>query len=151
MSYVDFAKQTVIPPPDPGYMRISAKMGGLHLVNENSEEGGPTLFCPPNISTPLPLVIAATGIIEPTATYHTVDTENMDPSDDLRFISWPNTYPRFNLIILRPFHTDRTIVVKHNDGDIWLSKEADITLDDISKHIMLFWNKAFWVDFFSGV
>ena len=72
----------------------------------------------------------AAGVITVTSNYHTVDTAGDIASDDLDTITISGDIGEGSILILRPDHTDRTIVVKHNTGNILCNGNADITLDD---------------------
>ncbi len=50
------------------------------------------------------------------------------------------------MLILRPNNDARSVVIKHNTGNIILSGGADITLDDITDHILLFYDGTQWVN-----
>jgi hypothetical protein len=78
--------------------------------------------------------------------YHTVDTESDAASDDLDTITAPIAWPIFNLLILRPENDARTVVIKHGTGNIVLSGGADITLDDVTDHVMLLYDGTQWVN-----
>ena len=89
----------------------------------------------------------ATGAITVTQMYHTVDTESDAASDDLATINGGATV---NLIVLRAAADARTVVVKHNTGNIWLQGKADISLDDLEDGIMLAWDGTKWFDIAAG-
>lgn len=76
------------------------------------------------------LTIDAAGAIIVTQNYHTVDTLADAASDDLDTITISGNIGEGSILIIRPDHTDRTIVVKHNTGNIMCNGNADITLDD---------------------
>jgi hypothetical protein len=67
----------------------------------------------------------ASGAITAIGTAHTVDTEADAGSDDLDTItaSWDG-----HIVMLRPDNTGRTVVVKHNTGNILCN--TDFTMDD---------------------
>lgn len=94
------------------------------------------------------LTIAA-GAITVTQMRHKVDTEGDAASDDLDTINGGATV---NLIILRAESDARTVVVKHNTGNIWLQGKADISLDDLEDSIMLAWDStnSKWFDIAAG-
>jgi len=89
------------------------------------------------------------GIITVTQMRHRVDNEGDAASDDLVTINGGSTV---NLIILRAENTGRTVVVKHNTGNIWLQGKADINLDDLEDGIMLAWDStnSKWFDIAAG-
>jgi len=80
------------------------------------------------------LTLNSQGQITRTQVYHTVDTENNDPTDDLVRIQGGT---EGDLIIITPADDGRTIVVKHDVNNIWLMGKADITLDDLNDHLIL--------------
>lgn len=87
----------------------------------------------------------STGAITVTQFRHTIDTEGDAASDDLDTVNGGTTV---NLVILRAENDARTVVVKHNTGNIWLSGGADISLDNIEDAIMLAWDatNSKWFD-----
>jgi len=99
-------------------------------------------------STETELTIA-TGVITVTQMRHRVDTESDAASDDLVTINGGATV---SLIILRAENDARTVVVKHNTGNIWLQGKADISLDDLEDGIMLAWDStnSKWFDIAAG-
>ena len=78
---------------------------------------------------PTELTIAA-GVITVTSNYHTVDTAADAVSDDLDTITISGNIGEGSLLVIRPDHTDRDIVIKHGTGNILCVGNADITLDD---------------------
>jgi len=92
------------------------------------------------------LTIAA-GVITRTQTYHTVDTASDDATDDLDTI---NGGTAGDMLIIRPAHTDRSVVVKDGTGNIVLQGGADITLDDATDHLILVYDGSNWNDFGGG-
>jgi sugar lactone lactonase YvrE len=71
----------------------------------------------------------STGAITVTQGYHTVDTEGDASTDDLDTITAAKG--QGDIIILRPVHAARSIVVKHGTGNILCIGGCDITLDDV--------------------
>lgn len=147
MSYLDLVKQSAAPPvPAAGDLRITARTdGSIYFTDENGVTVGPVTFTPFIIPTQTELTIA-TGVITPTNMHHSVDTESDAASDDLDTITAPTSFPIFNMLIIRPADDARSVVVKHNTGNIILSGGADITLDDITDHILLFYDGTQWVN-----
>jgi len=92
--------------------------------------------------TPTELTIA-TGVITVSQGFHTVDTEADGASDDLVTINGGTTGMT---VILSAVNDARTVVVKHNTGNIWLVGKADISLDDLYDSIRLTWNGTKWVN-----
>ena len=101
---------------------------------------------PINYVAPTELTIAA-GQITVTKTYHTVDTQGDDPTDDLTLI---NGGTEGDILVLRPANGARTVVVKHGTGNIWLIGEVDISLDDLDDHLQLIYNGGDWCSLGDG-
>ena len=101
-----------------------------------------------DFKAPTELTIAA-GAITVTQTFHTVDTEADAATDDLDTI---NGGSDGRLIVLKAVNDARTVVVKHNTGNIWLQGKADISLDDISDGLMLVYSAtdSKWFDIAAG-
>lgn len=147
MSFLDMRKQASNPAaPSANFLRVIAKTdGSIHFTDEDGVTVGPILFAPMIIPAATELTIA-TGVIAPTTMHHSVDTESDAASDELDTITAPTSFPIFNLLILRPEDDARSVVIKHNVGNIILSGGADITLDDITDHILLFYDGTQWVN-----
>lgn len=147
MSWIDLVKQSAAPAvPVAGDLRITARTdGSIYFTDEDGVTVGPIAFFPFIIPTQTELTIA-TGVITPTNMHHSVDTESDAASDDLDTITAPTSFPIFNMLIIRPADDARSVVVKHNTGNIILSGGADITLDDITDHILLFYDGTQWVN-----
>lgn len=145
MSYIDIQDQGVDPSaPATGFLRLYAKADGLYMKFADGSVIGPVIAIPVNFQFDSELTIAS-GNISPTGVYHSVDTESDAASDDLTTLTLP-TLGSINLVVLRPANDARSIVVKHNAGNIILNSAGDITLDDITDHIMLFYDGTQWVD-----
>jgi len=86
------------------------------------------------------LTIAA-GVVTVTQSYHRIDTQDDDPSDDLVTINGGVTG---RLLVIRPEDGGRTVVVKHNTGNIWILAQADVTLDEPNDHLMLVYDGSMW-------
>ena len=88
----------------------------------------------------------ATGAITITQTYHAVDTEAAAASDDLDTI---NGGAAGVVVFLRALNSARTIVVKHNTGNILCMGDANFTLDDSHDFVMLLYDGtlAKWMAF----
>ena len=80
-----------------------------------------------NASTELTI---ATGVIAPTQNFHRIDTEADAASDDLDTITLPSDASDGYWFVGRAENDGRTVVVKHNTGNIRCIGNADITLDD---------------------
>jgi len=92
-------------------------------------------------------VTIVSGVIIITQTCHTVDTEGDAANDDLDTI---NGGTEGNVIILRAENDARTVVIRHNTGNIWLQGKADISLDDIRDAIILAYDGIKWIGISSG-
>ena len=81
----------------------------------------------------------ATGVITITQNWHSVDTEADAASDELATINGgADGYP----LIIRPNHTDRSLVIKHGTGNILCMGNGDITLDDSHDLALLIYDSA---------
>jgi hypothetical protein len=86
----------------------------------------------------------ATGAVAVIGSNHTVDTEGDAASDDLDTISGGVDG---ELVVIRAENDARTVVVKHNTGNILSSDAEDISLDNTTKNIFLTFDEALskWV------
>lgn len=86
----------------------------------------------------------ATGAITVTGVKHTIDTEADAASDDLDTI---NGGSDGQVLFIRANNDARTVVLKHNTGNIYCTGLADITLDNYSDTIALDYSGALskWV------
>jgi len=87
-------------------------------------------------------VIISGGALTSNASYILADTENSSSSDDLDTISGAGTG---QILFLRAYNTDRTVVVKNGTGNIKL-KGSDFTMDDIYKTIFLQYDNSYWCE-----
>jgi hypothetical protein len=90
----------------------------------------------------------ATSSITPTQNWHTVDTEADASSDDLDTIVASGVTDGF-ILFLRANNTARTVVIKHNTGNIVTTSAADITLDETYKYSILIYDATLtkWIAF----
>lgn len=79
------------------------------------------------------------GVVTKTQSYHTIDTESDDATDDLDTI---NGGAAGDILIFSPNHTDRTVVVKTGTGNILC--DADITLDTSTEYVVLIYDGSNW-------
>jgi len=79
----------------------------------------------------------AGGVVTATKSYHAIDTQDDDPTDDLDTIGG---VAEGRILTLRAKHIDRTVVLKNGTGNLILG--ADISLDDVSKHVALICDSA---------
>lgn len=87
------------------------------------------------------------GVITVGRSNHTVETESLAATDDLDTITAGTAEGQ--LVILRPVNDSRTVVVKHNTGNIRLNGSVDFTMDSVYDQIMLRWDTvlAKWLGF----
>jgi len=98
-------------------------------------------------NAPSTLTIAS-GVIVPTKTMHLIDTEGAVSTDNLNSIDGSNVEDGHKLIMFAA-NTARDIVVRHNaggTGNIFLVGNADKTIDDDEKALMLVRNGANWYE-----
>ncbi len=79
------------------------------------------------------------GVVTKTQSYHHIDTESDDATDDLDTI---NGGTEGDILIVRAEHADRTIVLKDGTGNLDL--DADITLDDTNEFAILIYDGSNW-------
>ena len=85
------------------------------------------------------IVTIASGVISISRSYHRVETESAAASDDLDTIG-PTTVPDGFVLFLSPVADARTVVVKHETGNISAIGGSDITLDDIEDWAQLIYD-----------
>ena len=83
----------------------------------------------------------ASGVITPTGSYHTLDTESDASTDDLDTIT---AGKQGDILVLRAIENTRTIVVKDATGNIRLA--SDFSLDGVSDTLLLIFFSASWVE-----
>jgi hypothetical protein len=86
------------------------------------------------------------GSITQAYSHHTVDTEADAATDDLDTIVQSTT----TFLIIRPAHTSRTVVVKHNVGanKIKLANDLDFEMDSTECALGLIWDGTQWQELF---
>ncbi len=84
----------------------------------------------------------ASGAITVVRNFHTVDTQSDASTDDLDTI---NGGTAGEVITLRADNTARTVVLKHNTGNIQAPHEDDTPLDTTEKGVRLFYDGANWI------
>lgn len=116
----------------------------LTVIDMNTEIRDNFLFLKENIAleASAELTIAA-GVVTKTKSFHTIDTESDAASDDLDTI---NGGGEGEILIIKANHTDRTIVVKNNVGNIQIRAGADISLDSTEKALSLIYDGTNWLD-----
>lgn len=110
---------------------------GSAAANMNTYVRNNLLWLKQNIllEAPVEKTIAA-GTITITQTFHTVDTQDNDLTDDLDSIGGG---AEGRIIILRAEHTDHTVILKHGAN---LILGSDIYLDNTSKYVALICDAA---------
>ncbi|HUV82897.1 MAG TPA: hypothetical protein VMW53_07480 [archaeon] len=88
------------------------------------------------------LTLDAAGAVTITQNYHTIDTFGDNATDDLVTLNRGANVEEAFLLIIRPEHTDRTIVVKHGTGNILCVGNADITLDDVHDFVTAIYDET---------
>lgn len=81
----------------------------------------------------------STGAVTVTGAYHDIDTEGDAASDDLDTISGGADGQE---LVIQAAHTDRTVVLKHNTGNILNPTGKDISLDGTTKSVVLKYSGA---------
>lgn len=92
------------------------------------------------LPTATELTIAA-GVVTITQAAHTIDTEADAASDDLDTISGGTAD---QVIYLRASNAARTVVLKHNTGNLFLPYGKDISLAESTDQVQLYYNGAKW-------
>lgn len=97
-------------------------------------------------------VTIASGAVTVTANFYRVDTEGDASSDDLDTITAGAGVADGHLLILRAENDARTVVIKHNTGNILLAGSADVLLDDAHDTVFLIYdgNKTKWIEITPG-
>jgi len=95
------------------------------------------------------LTIDAAGAITVTQNYHTVDTLADAASDNLDTINLGANVEEGTILIIRPDHTARTIVVRHGIDNILCNGNADIHLEDSHDFAFLIYDETLtaWMAF----
>lgn len=89
-----------------------------------------------HLRTPTTLTIA-TGTVTATQSSHKIDTEASAASDDLDTI---NGTSADRLLFISPANDARTVVIKHNTGNILCVGNADLTMDDAHDFAILWYD-----------
>ena len=86
------------------------------------------------------LTIASGAVIKSRA-HHTIDTEADAASDDLATISGG---AEGEILLIRPASGARTVVLKHNTGNIWSPMFMDLSLVDADSYALLAYSGSKW-------
>lgn len=87
----------------------------------------------------------ASGAVTATRSHHTIDTEADASSDDLDTIT-ASSVSTGALLIIRAADAGRTVVVKHSTDNILMGDDADFTMDDADKRLVLQYDGTNWVE-----
>lgn len=90
--------------------------------------------------TAVELTIAG-GVITKAYYHHTVDTEANAASDELVTI---NGGSEGEILLIRPSNSARTIVLRHNIGNIWSPHGMDLSLEDADSYALLAYSGSKW-------
>ena len=84
-----------------------------------------------------------TGAITISKSIHYVDTEGAAATDDL-----DNIYGGTDgdIIFLRALTDTRTVVLKHNTGNLRLNGSVDFSLDDARDYVILYYDENIWTE-----
>ena len=83
----------------------------------------------------------SSGAVTKSRSHHTIDTEGDAASDDLASILGGS---EGEVILIRPANGARTVVLKHNTGNIWSMSGYDVTLDDADDYSILVYSGSKW-------
>lgn len=93
-----------------------------------------------NFASPTELTIAS-GAVTATQSWHALDTEADAGTDDLDTISGGT---EGNILIVHAINNARTVVIKHNTGNIQTQDGADISLGLFRQRVMLIFQVGNW-------
>ena len=124
--------------PTTGTWWLYFKSDGLYVLDDTATE---TNIAVPSTVTAERLILndgseltISAGVITTTKARHTIDTESDAASDDLDTISGVSDG---EMIFVSAADGARTVVLKDGSGNITCATDADITLDDADKRVML--------------
>ena len=121
--------------------------------NEGALKGGifnPILACLTESigGAPITELTIASGVITPTAAFHSVDTESSTPSDTLDTVEVTN-HPEGRIVVLRCGDAGRAITLKHaagGTGQMLLRDNADLALSNVNDFVWLQRVGTSWVE-----
>jgi hypothetical protein len=93
-------------------------------------------------SSPTELTIAG-GVVTAVRSYHTIDTQNNDATDDLDTINGGSVG---RILIITSANSDRDTTLKHATGNLRLSQGNDFTLDNINATMQLLYDGSNWIE-----
>ncbi len=105
-------------------------------ADENNAMGGSLAFTESELTI-------TTGAVTVTRTAHSIDTESDAASDDLDTLT-ASSVSTGAWLLIRANNAARTVVVKHSTGNILTADDADFTMDDDQKFMLLQYNGTNW-------
>lgn len=93
-----------------------------------------------NLGTATELTISG-GVVTATQSFHNIDTESDAATDDLDTINGGTTG---DLLVIGAINNSRTVVLKHNTGNIQTADGVDISLDLFRQRITLLFTNSNW-------
>jgi hypothetical protein len=98
-----------------------------------------------NFGSASSLTIATGTVTRGASSYYlSIDTEAAAASDDLDTINSGGASAGI-AIMIKAANTARTVVIKHNTGNIQLNGGLDFSLDNTEKAVLLFWDGTNWI------
>ena len=88
------------------------------------------------------LTIDAAGAVIATQNYHTIDTFGDAASDHLSTITISGDICEGSILIIRPDHDGRTVIIDHDVDNISCVGQADIILDDVEDFAFLIYDET---------
>lgn len=136
----DYAIQDLTATTNPFRIESTAPTGALRLLADGFLQADYGIEFTGSVE-----VTIAAGVITITRTYHDVDTQADDATDDLDTI---NGGTPGRILILTPENNGRTVVVKHATGNIRLDGGVDFSMDTLEDKIMLLYDNrtAHWTE-----
>jgi hypothetical protein len=92
-----------------------------------------------SLYTPPALAIAS-GVLNASKAYHTIDTEAGAASDNLDTLN--GLAVDGMVVALRTLTPEHVVVLKHNTGNLYLPAETDITMDASTRAVLLAYNAS---------
>ena len=88
----------------------------------------------------------SSGQVTPTGQHHSLETESLAATDDLDTVVATDASDG-DFFYAYAANASRTVVIKHNTGNIWCADGNDIQLDDTNKLVLFFYVSSFskWI------
>jgi len=134
-----------------GFANLFANAGNFHLINTEIIMDDLSKFNPNanqycgrvtgtdneihfDVPTPPTELTIATGAVTATSQYHQIDTESDAASDDLDTINVPSSWPNGTRLTIRAQDSARTVVLKHNTGNLRCGSDRSLThINDVAE------------------